>query len=49
MDDELLASIEREVLGWPDVSKNPDRPDVDLFRRSYERAKAAAGRRQDRA
>ena len=110
MDDELLASIEREVLGWPGVSKDPDRPNValyrfgrrqighvhgdgvadltfpksvhdaliseglaqphrggfpavvsyrirgpedvpgavDLFRRSYERAKAAAERRQDR-
>jgi Family of unknown function (DUF5519) len=32
MNDELLASIEREVLGWPGVSKDPDRPHVAVYR-----------------
>jgi hypothetical protein len=32
MKDELLASIEREVLGWPGVSKDPDRPHVAIYR-----------------
>jgi hypothetical protein len=32
MEDELLATIEREVLGWPGVSKDPDRPHVALYR-----------------
>jgi hypothetical protein len=32
MDNELLASIEREVLGWPGVSKDPDRSHVALYR-----------------
>ena len=32
MKDELLASIEREVLGWPGVSKDPDRPHVTIYR-----------------
>jgi hypothetical protein len=32
MNGELLASIEREVLSWPGVSKDPDRPNVALYR-----------------
>ena len=32
MNGELLALIEREVLGWPGVSKDPDRPDVVVYR-----------------
>ena len=32
MDDELLASIEREVLGWPGVEKDPDGSRVALYR-----------------
>lgn len=32
MNDELLASIEREVLRWPGVSKDPERPHVALYR-----------------
>ena len=32
MSDELLASIEREVLGWPGVHKDPDRSQVALYR-----------------
>jgi hypothetical protein len=31
MNDELLASIEREVLGWPGVDKDPDRAHVALY------------------
>jgi hypothetical protein len=32
MKDELLASIEHEVLSWPGISKDPDRPHVALYR-----------------
>jgi hypothetical protein len=32
MNDQLWASIEREVLGWPGVGKDPDRPHVALYR-----------------
>ena len=32
MNDELLASIEREVLKWPGVSKDPDRSRVSVYR-----------------
>jgi hypothetical protein len=32
MNDELLASLEREVLGWPGVDKDPDRAHVALYR-----------------
>jgi hypothetical protein len=32
MNDELLASIEREVLGWPGVSKDPERHQVAIYR-----------------
>lgn len=32
MSDELPASIEREVLSWPGVSKNPERSNVALYR-----------------
>lgn len=32
MNDELLASIEREVLSWPSVSKEPDRSSVSVYR-----------------
>ena len=32
MNDELLASIEHEVLEWPGVSKDPDEPRVALYR-----------------
>jgi Family of unknown function (DUF5519) len=32
MNDELLGSIEREVLSWPGVGKEPDRSDVSVYR-----------------
>jgi hypothetical protein len=32
MNDELLASIEQEVLGWPGVSKDPEERRVALYR-----------------
>jgi luciferase-like monooxygenase len=32
MNDGLLASIEREVLSWPGVGKDPARPHVSLYR-----------------
>jgi hypothetical protein len=32
MNNELLASIEREVLGWPGVDKDPERSRVALYR-----------------
>lgn len=32
MNEELLPAIEREVLGWPGVSKDPDRARVSLYR-----------------
>lgn len=32
MNDELLASIEREVLSWPGVSKEPERSNVSVYR-----------------
>ncbi len=32
MNDYLLALIEREVLGWPGVSKEPDRSSVTVYR-----------------
>lgn len=32
MNDELLASIEQEVLAWPGVSKDPDERRVALYR-----------------
>jgi Family of unknown function (DUF5519) len=32
MNDELLESIEREVLSWPGVNRDPDRPDVPVYR-----------------
>jgi len=32
MNDELLAEIEREVLGWEGVRKDPDRSQVALYR-----------------
>jgi hypothetical protein len=32
MDDELLLSVEREVLGWPGVDRDPDRRQVALYR-----------------
>jgi Family of unknown function (DUF5519) len=32
MNDELLASIDGEVLSWPGVSKDPDRSHVALYR-----------------
>ena len=32
MDDELLRSIDGEVLGWPGVSKDPDGRNVTVYR-----------------
>jgi len=32
MDDELLLSVERVVLGWPGVDRDPDRTQVALYR-----------------
>ena len=32
MDDELLRSIDGEVLGWPGVSKDPNRRNVTVYR-----------------
>jgi hypothetical protein len=32
MNDQLLASVEREVLRWPGVDKDPDRANVALYR-----------------
>ncbi len=32
MNDELLAMVEREVLGWDGVSRDPDRRNVALYR-----------------
>ena len=32
MNDELLAMVEREVLGWDGVSRDPDRRHVALYR-----------------
>src|SRR3712207_6282742 len=32
MNDELLAMVEREVLGWDGVSRDPDRTHVALYR-----------------
>jgi hypothetical protein len=32
MNDEPLASIEREVLSWPGVNRDPDRSHVSVYR-----------------
>jgi hypothetical protein len=32
MNGELLVQIEREVLGWPGVSKDPDRSAISVYR-----------------
>jgi len=32
MNDELMAMVEREVLGWDGVSRDPDRRHVALYR-----------------